>query len=135
MPAGTVAISFTNATWQDDGTANITINNKEEGYTLQYQIVGAGGGMPAEDGWSEIASGTEITGIKYGDTVYGRLWDGTNGSSLANATIEDNVAPEVNIQMATSATTNKAVTATVTLVDNQSGVNLAGSKWIYAVSH
>ena len=133
MPSGTVAISFTNPTWQDDGTASITINNKEEGYTLQYQIVRAEGGMPAEDGWSEIESGTEITGIKYGDTVYGRLWDGTNGSSLANATIDDDIVPqEATIDLsATTTSTIGSITATVTMKDNESGVDATGSKWIY----
>ena len=42
MPQGKV--NFASYVWQGDGTANIVINTTEIGYTLQYQIVSAGGG-------------------------------------------------------------------------------------------
>ena len=82
-------------------------------------------------------SGETITGLKYGDTVYARLTDGTNESKeYANVTIEDNIAPQgTTISLSrTSTDTESSITATVTLKDNESGVNIAGSKWVINTS-
>ena len=130
MPVG--AVNFASYVWQGDGTANIVINTTEIGYTLQYQVVSAGGGMPDSSSWTNINSGETITGLVYGDTVYGRLWDGTNESDYANATIDDDIVPqEATIQVETNTTTDETLTATVTMKDNESGVDATGSKWIY----
>ena len=131
MPQGKV--NFDDYVWQGDETANITINTTETGYTLQYQIVSAGGGMPEDNSWIDTTSGAIITDLKYGDTVYGRLWDGTNESDYANATIEDKIAPEgANISLsATNTTTDETIIATITLTDGQSGASVTESKWVY----
>ena len=130
MPQGTV--NFNDYVWQGDGTASIVINTTEIGYTLQYQVVSAGGGMPDSSSWTDINSGETITGLVYGDTVYGRLWDGTNESDYANATIDDDVVPqEATIQVETNTTTDETITATITMADNESGVDATGSKWVY----
>ena len=118
MPQG--AITFDDYVWQGDGTANIIINTTEIGYTLQYQIVGAEGGMPADSSWIDTTSGATITGLKYGDTVYGRLWDGTNESDYANATIEDKIAPEVNVTLGSSA--SNSIKVNVEATDAESGM-------------
>ena len=131
MPVGKV--NFSSYVWQGDGTANIVINTTEVGYTLQYQIVSAGGGMPDSSSWTDINSGETITGLVYGDTVYGRLWDGTNESDYGNATIDDDLPPQVaTIDLSgTTTDTEGSTTATVTMQDNESGVDATGSKWIY----
>ena len=71
MPQGKV--NFASYVWQGDGTANIVINTTEIGYTLQYQVVSAGGGMPDSSSWTDINSGETITGLINGDTVYGKI--------------------------------------------------------------
>ena len=130
MPVGKV--NFESYVWQGDGTASIVINTTETGYTLQYQKVASGSSIQ-ENNWTNINSGETITGLVYRDTVYGRLWDGTNESDYGNATIEDKLPPqEATIQLSgTSTTTDETLIATVTLKDNESGVNATGSKWVY----
>ena len=124
MPKGT--ITFEDYVWQGDGTANIVVNTTETEYTLQYQKNGT------EGVWTDINSGGTITGLKYGDTLYARLWDGTNESDYANVTIEDKLPPQnATIDLSgTTTDTEGSVTATVTLKDNESGVDVTGSKWI-----
>ena len=125
-------ITFDDYEWQGDGTARVVVRTEETEYTLQYQIVGAEETIE-ENEWTDANSGETITGLKYGDTVYARLTDGTNESKdYANVTIEDNIAPQgTTISLSgTSTDTEGSVTATVTLKDNESGVNVAGSKWV-----
>ena len=125
-------ITFDDYEWQGDGTASVVVRTEETEYTLQYQIVGAEETIE-ENEWIDVKSGETITGLKYGDTVYARLTDGTNESKeYANVTIEDNIAPQgTTISLSgTSTDTEGSVTATVTLKDHESGVNVTGSKWV-----
>ena len=129
-------ITFDDYEWQGDGTASVVVRTEETEYTLQYQIVGAEETIE-ENEWIDVKSGETITGLKYGDTVYARLTDGTNESKeYANVTIEDNIAPQgTTISLSgTSTDTESSITATVTLKDNESGVNIAGSKWVINTS-
>ena len=129
-------ITFDDYEWQGDGTASVVVRTEETEYTLQYQIVGAEETIE-ENEWIDVKSGETITGLKYGDTVYARLTDGTNESKeYANVTIEDNIAPQgTTISLSgTSTDTEGSVTATVTLKDNESGVNVTGSKWVINTS-
>ena len=104
------------------------VRTTEVDYTLQFQING-----PEADNWTDIESGETITGLRHGNTVYARLTDGTNESDYANVTIEDKVQPQpATIRLSeTTINTEESVTATVTLRDNESGVNTTGSKWVY----
>ena len=109
-------ITFDDYEWQGDGTASVVVRTEETEYTLQYQIVGAEETIE-ENEWIDIKSGETITGLKYGDTVYARLTDGTNESKeYANVTIEDNIAPQgTTISLSgTSTDTESSITATVT---------------------
>ena len=118
MPKGT--ITFDDYVWQGDGTANIIVNTTETGYTMQYQIVSASGTI--EDGnWKEVKSGETITGLKYGDTVYARLWDGKNESDYANATIEDEVEPQVEVSK-TGENASNSIGVSVKATDGESGM-------------
>ena len=100
--------------WQGDGTASVVVKTEETGYTLQYQKNGT------EGAWTDINSGETITGLKYGDTVYARLWDGTNESDYANVTIEDKTAPIVNVT--TGGNTSNSVSVNVAATDAESGM-------------
>ena len=129
LPKGT--ITFDEYVWLGDGTANIIVKTSETGYTLQYQING-----PEEDSWTDIESGGTIKELRHGDTVYARLTDGTKESEHANVTIEDKIQPqEAEISLSgTTTNTEGSITATVTLNDNESGVNVTGSKWVFNTS-
>ena len=124
LPEG--AVQFSPVEWKN-GQASTIITTTETGYTLQYQI----GGI-TEENWIDTTSGYEITGLTLGQTVYGRLFNGTEGSKTADITVEDLIKPNATIDLSgTTAETTGSVTATVTFTDNESGLNITGSKWDY----
>ena len=110
-------ISFgSEVVWQEDGTASILVSTTEEGYKLQYQINGT-----EADGWIDIESGENISGLHYGDEVFVRLWDETNESEYASTTIGDEILPIIsNVEV--SEVTYNSITVKVTANDNQSGI-------------
>ena len=135
MPTG--AITFEQAIWQGDGTASVVVHTSEEGYTIQYQILETGSITNPEEldgvNWKTVGNGEKVTGVEHNETIYARLWDGFNGSSYASASIKDDTKPQVaKIQLSENTTdTESSITATVTLIDNESGVNAQQSKWVY----
>ena len=124
-PEGAVQISEPN--WSN-GTASVTITTSETGFTLQYQI----GGVD-EAKWTNITSGKSISDLTLGQTIYARLYNGKEGSKTADMTIADlNKPQDAGISLSgTSTNTEGSITATVTLTDNESGINTTASKWIY----
>jgi len=116
------AIIASSPVWSN-GTASITLSTSL-GLTIQYQKGGISGS------WT---TGTNVTGLHHRDTVFARLTDGKNYGGEASITILDTVAPQdAGISLSgTSTTTTGSVTATVTLKDNESGVNTTASKWVY----
>ena len=116
------AIIASSPVWSD-GTASITLSTST-GLTIQYQKGGINGS------WT---TGTGVTGLHHRDTIFARLTDGKNYGGEASITILDTVIPQdARISLSgTSTTTAGNVTATVTLKDNESGVNATASKWTY----
>ena len=116
------AIIASSPVWSN-GTASITLSTSL-GLTIQYQKGGISGS------WT---TGTNVTGLHHRDTVFARLTDGSNYGGEASITILDTVIPQAaGISLSgTSTTTAGSVTATVTLKDNESGVNATASKWVY----
>ena len=116
------AIIASSPVWSN-GTASITLSTSS-GLTIQYQKGGISGS------WT---TGTNVTGLHHRDTVFARLTDGKNYGGEASITILDTVTPQTaTISLSgTSTTTAGSVTATVTLKDNESGVNTTASKWVY----
>ena len=125
LPEG--AVQFSPVEWKN-GQASTTITTSETGYTLQYQI-----GEIAEGNWTNTTSGSVIGNLQHGQIVYGRLFDGTNGSKTANIDVQDEIEPQqATISLSgTSTNTEGSITATVTLTDNESGINTTASKWGY----
>ena len=119
-------IIASNPTWSN-GTASITLNkgtNVANNLTIQYQVNGIN-----DNNW---ITGTNVTGLHHNDTVYARLTDGINNGNYASVDIVDNIKPNATISLSgTSTNTEGSVTATVTLTDNESGVNTTASKWVY----
>ena len=116
------AIIASSPVWSN-GTASITLSTSS-GLTIQYQKGGISGS------WT---TGTNVTGLHHRDTVFARLTDGKNYGGEASITILDTVIPQdARISLSgTSTTTEGSITATVTLKDNESGVNAISSRWIY----
>ena len=113
LPEGT--ITFGEVEWAGDGTASVAINTSEEGYQLQYQKNGIDGQ------WTTIGSGEKITGLVHNDTIYGRLFDGVNGTKDdASVSIKDEVDPVVTVTP--GGTTTNSITVSVAAVDNESGM-------------
>ena len=114
LPEGT--ITFTEGEWIGDGTAKVTINTTAEGYTLQYQIDGI-----EEGKWINTTSGAEITGLGHNQTVYGRLYDGVNGTKdEASVEIKDEIAPTVTVEK--GEVTTKSITVSVRSSDKEWGM-------------
>jgi len=96
-------------------TASVTItkgSRVEESIQVQYQVNGY-----AEDSWT---TGTIVSNLKHNDTIYARLWDGTNGRNYTSQVIKDGTAPDVSIDV-TNITTN-SIAIEITAVDNQYGM-------------
>ena len=124
IPDGTITIGAPD--WQPDGTANVSVTSSEGSYIIQYQINGTD-----EDGWETVQGGV-VTGVKHGDTVYARITDGEQYSNPQNKKIEDLAAPEkANIEVTpANVLVGENLTAKVTHVDNETGVDIENSKWV-----
>lgn len=111
MPEGT--IHFTTPEW-NNGEASVVVTTDEDGFTLQYQV----GGTDGE--WIDINSGDEITGLKYADDVYARIWDGHNASEVEHIRIEDTALPVVTITPGEKL--SNSITVNVAVEDKESGM-------------
>ena len=62
--------------------------------------------------------------------MYAIITDGISQSKHATINVLDNITPQIaQISIANTATAGKAINATVTHVDNESGVNITKCKW------
>ena len=121
LPEG--AVQFSPVEWKN-GQASTTITTSETGYTLQYQI----GGI-TEGSWTNTTSGSVIGNLQHGQIVYGRLFDGTNGSKTVNIDIKDIKAPIVTVNRGTI--THDSITVNVQAIDNESGLQANGTYKYY----
>ena len=109
-------------TWSN-GKASITLSTNT-GLKIQYSKGSSSGP------WTD---GRNVTGISHNTIVYARLTDGTNVGYHASVRVIDGITPEparvsnLPIELKEKETRN----ITVTLTDNQSGINLNASKWVF----
>ena len=124
LPDNTVTIS--QPQWQEDGTATVIVSTTEEGVTIEYQIGGT-----EEGSWTTVEGGA-ITDVENGETVYVRITNGEQSSNPQSTTVADTTAPEkANIEVTpASVLVRENLTATVTHVDNETGVDIENSKWV-----
>ncbi len=106
-------ITFGNTTWKN-GEASVTIST-DTTYMLQYQI------NSISDSWQKLSNGGTVTGLKHGDTIYARLWDGENAGEHASKSIQDKIAPTINSFDVTKKDAT-SITVDVSAEDNQSGL-------------
>ena len=112
LPEG--AVQFSPVEWRN-GQASTTITTREEGYTLQYQI----GGI-TERSWTNTISGSVIGNLQHGQIVYGRLFDGRNGSKTADIDVQDLEKPTVVVRIGTI--TINSIQVSVSSSDEQWGM-------------
>lgn len=116
----------------DTHKARVQITKSSElpnSLNIQYSINGTEETLKDNKNW---ILGDTITGLSHGDIVYARLWDGTNSSNPISKSIVDTINPSnATIVLNNESTeTSLAVTATVTHIDNESGVATSNSKWM-----
>ena len=109
LSLGNGLIKVEGPVWSN-GQASITLSTETE-FTIQYQVNGTSGS------WTE---GTSVTGLNHGDTVYARLWDGTNTGGLGYFIIEDNIPPTVIVEKGVISTSS--IQVSVTGQDNETGL-------------
>ena len=117
-------------TWTGNGQAQARIYTEEDGYQLEWQKNNI-----TEGSWTREGAGIKektITGLKNGDTIYARLYDGVSSGDFANVQVMDNEAPEVGINFNnTTVEIEGSLTAEVTQTDEKSGVNVSQTKWVF----
>lgn len=111
-----------------NGVASITLSKGAEvaeNLSIQYQV-----GDIVEENWT---TGEEVTGLYHNNIVYARLTDGTNYGRHASVTILDEKNPQnAMIELSTqNAKEGETITATITHIDNESGVDITKCKWVY----
>ena len=108
-----------------NGTATIELETTETGVTIQYQVGGT------EGQWLDYKG--PITGLNHGQTVYALITDGINQSGYTSIDILDQINPQ-NAQIELSGNTTNttgSIIATVTHIDNETGVDIGNCKWEY----
>ena len=102
-------------------------SSTETKYIIQYQVNGQ-----VENQWKTINNGESVENLYHGDKVYARLTDGEKASQVQEKQVLDTKAPtKATIKLnKENLTAGDTLTAKVTHIDNESGVDLAQSKWI-----
>ena len=116
--------------WTGNGQAEVKIYTNETGYQIEWQKNGIG-----EGSWTREASGVKektITGLVNGDIIYARLYDGTSSGKYANIEVRDDIVPTATIKLSgTAVEIGKPLTAEVVQTDNESGININQTKWVF----
>ena len=116
--------------WTGNGQAEVRIYTNETGYQLEWQKNGIG-----EGNWTREESGVKektITGLVNGDIIYARLYDGTSSGKYANIEVMDKIEPNTTIKLSgTTIELGGTLTAEVTQTDNESGIDISQTKWVF----
>ena len=116
--------------WTGNGQASVRIYTEEEGYQIEWQKNGI-----EEGNWTRETSGVKektITGLVNGDIIYARLYDGTSSGKNANIEVRDDIDPTATIKLSgTAVEIGKPLTAEVAQTDNESGINISQTKWVF----
>ena len=111
----------------NNGTATIYLETDVANVEVLYQVNTIG------EVYKPYKDEEGIRGLKYGDTVFAVLSDGTNITDYTSINIRDTIAPQqaaINLS-ATTAKEGETITATVTHTDKESGVEIIKCKWVY----
>ena len=116
-------LTITEETWTNK-KAEVTIQNTDTQYKIQYQVIKNGGELDPNTGWTTIEeTEIKISDLLDGDKVYARLTDGNNYSGMKNQEIEDTILPTItSVEGNPEEWTNQNVTLTVNAEDRESGL-------------
>ena len=129
IPEGT--ITFGEVVWSGYRASvevkSSAVSSTDTKYTIQYQVNGT-----ADNQWKTINNGESVENLYHGDKVYARLTDGEKASQIQEKQVLDTKAPtKATIKLnKENLTAGDTLTAKVTHIDNESGVDLSQSKWI-----
>ena len=122
LDADTSSLQISEPTWSNH-TASVNITNSSS-YSMQYQVVKSDGTFNGNSGWQDASNNTvSLDTLNLGDTVYARLTDGNNYSSVVQREVTDTVTPSITeVTGNPNEWTNQSVTLTVNAEDNESGL-------------
>ena len=100
-------------TWKNE-KASTTLTTSTN-LQIQYQI-----NNTIEGSWKTISNGGTVGNLNHGDTVFARLYDGTNHGDEASVNILDGISPAVSVS--TGTVTYNSITVNVVASDGQSGL-------------
>ena len=126
-------LNSSEASVENSNGASISKTSESKGsstdikYTIQYQVNGQ-----VDNQWKTINNGESVENLYHGDKVYARLTDGEKASQAQEKQVLDTKAPaKATIKLnKENLVAGESLTAKVTHIDNESGVDLAQSKWI-----
>ena len=123
-------IIFGNLKWTE-GKAEVTVSKAESvdsSLNIKYKI--------NTGNYQTIENGGKIDKLNLNDIVTVRLTDGINQGNSASLTVADTTIPKEAIITLSSNTTDTSsnITAKVEQIDEESGVDITKSKWIYHTS-
>ena len=120
-------INVSDPQWSN-GTANVTVTkgeNVDGSLYIEYKREG-------DDDYTRLEDGETIDDLQVGDKIYIHLTDGTRDGTDKEVEIKDTNPPTAQIKLsATTTDTNGSITATVTQTDNESGININQTKYVY----
>ena len=111
----------------NNGTATIYLETDVANAEILYQVNTIG------EVYKPYKDEEGITGLKYGDTLFAVLSDGTNITDYTSIDVKEDLEPQI-AQITLSSQTAKegeSITATVTHTDKESGVAITNCKWVY----
>ena len=118
ITAGSGNLTINTPTWSaSTHKASVTItkgSSVSSNLKIQYQVNG-------HDATKWNNYGTSVGSLNHNDTVYARLYDGTNGGDYISLKVTDTTVPKTSTLTA-GAVNNKTVTLTAKGADDQSGV-------------
>ena len=121
-------INVNGPNWHGDGTADITItkgDDVDDDLDIEYKKEG-------DDEYTKLEDGGTIDGLQNGDKIYIHLTDGDRDGEDIKIEIKDETPPTADIKLsATSVNTDGSITATITQTDNESGIDIEKTKYVY----
>ena len=135
----TVAVpqgAIINVDWNEgEPSVYITVRNSSYShYKIQYQV-----NTTNKDGWKDTSSGSYLTDVAYGDTVYVRLIDNSgNISQASSTTIIDETKPTVELYYngdSMISSEGGVAAFSYNMYDYESGIDLSSCRWMVSENY
>ena len=127
-------VEFTGLDWTD-GKAHVTVNKKvENGYKIQYRVVLQEDIEEEQRAWTLIEDKGIIADLNHGELVEVRFYDGSaGGTGYAKFPVSDENPPNhAVIDIPGYLGVGIAEVATVSLSDDESGIDISECKYVFS---